>query len=235
MVYLRDINKDKSLTQVLERLTNSIKTSIHCIKIGEIISFDKSDQTASVKVLHVIDNNYNLYSDKVIEYPVLQKVPVVVLQGGGANITFPIKAGDQCLLLFCDYMIDSWWITGETKSSIVPRKHDIADPIALVGVSASPKAIQGYSDYLHLQYNANSDIVIGEQIDVNNENINLNGATKVSETLEVEKDVTAKANVDVTETLTAKALNATTAASGSFVSADNKTVTVVNGIVTAIQ
>jgi len=235
MVYLRDINKDKSLTQVLERLTNSIKTSIHCIKIGEIISFDKTDQTASVKVLHIIDNNYNLYSDKVIEYPVLQKVPVVVLQGGGANITFPIKAGDQCLLLFCDYMIDAWWMTGEAKSSIVPRKHDIADPIALVGVSASPKAIQGYSDYLHLQYNANSDIVIGEQIDVNNENINLNGATKVSETLEVEKDVTAKANVDVTETVTAKVLNATTAANGTFLTVDNKTVTVVNGIVTAIQ
>lgn len=234
MVYLRDINKDKSLTQVLERLTNSIKTSIHCIKIGEIISFDKTDQTASVKVLHIIDNNYNLYSDKIIEYPVLQKVPVVVLQGGGANITFPINVGDQCLLLFCDYMIDSWWMTGEAKSSIVPRKHDIADPIALVGVSASPKAIQDYSDYLHLQYNANSDIVIGEQIDVNNANINLNGATKVSETLTVEKDVTAKANVDVTETLTAKELNATTAATGGFVSFDGKAVTVVNGIVTKI-
>lgn len=235
MVYLRDINKDKSLTQVLERLTNSIKTSIHCVKIGEIVSFDKLEQTASVKVLHVIDNNYNLYLDKEIEYPVLQKVPVVILQGGGANITFPIKTGDQCLLLFCDYMIDSWWITGGAKPSIVPRKHDISDPIALVGLNASPKAIQNYSDYLHLQYNENSDIVIGEQIDVNNANINLNGATKVSETLEVEKDVTAKANVDVTETLTAKVLNATTAATGSFRSADNKTVTVVNGIVTAIQ
>ena len=153
----------------------------------------------------------------------LQKVPVVVLRGGGANITFPIKEGDQCLLLFCDYMIDSWWITGEAKSSIVPRKHDIADPIALVGISASPNVIQAYSDYLHLQYNENSDIVIGEQIDVNNETINLNGATKVSKTLEV------------VEGVTAKALNATTAASGSFRSADNKTVTVVNGIVTAIQ
>ena len=61
MTYLRDINKDKSLTQVLERLTNSIKTSIHCIKIGEIVSFDKSDQTVSVKVLHKMDGNYNLY------------------------------------------------------------------------------------------------------------------------------------------------------------------------------
>lgn len=234
-MYLRDINKDKSLTQVLERLTSSIKTALNCVKIGEIVSFDKTDQTVTVKVLHIEDNNYDLYLDKEIEYPLLQKVPVVILQGGGSKITLPIKAGDQCVLLFCDYMIDAWWVSGESKPSIVPRKHDISDSIAIVGLQALTRVIKDYSDYLHLQYNPNSDIVIGEQIDVNNETINLNGATKVSETLEVEKDVTAKANVDVTETLTAKQLNATEAASGSFVTVDNKTVTVVNGIVTAIQ
>ena len=235
MVYLKDINKDKSLTQVLERLTNSIKTSIHCIKIGEIVSFDKSDQTASVRVLHIVDNNYDLYMGKPLEYPLLQKVPVVILQGGGANITFPIKAGDQCLLLFCDFMIDAWWISGEKKSSIVPRKHDISDAIALVGVNATPKAIQDYSDYLHLKYDEKSDIVIGKNIDVNNDNIHLNGATQVKETLEVKKDGTFKKDVNVEQTLTAKELNATQAASGSFGTADSKTVTVVNGIITKIQ
>lgn len=235
MVYLKDINKDKSLTQVLERLTNSIKTSIHCIKIGEIVSFDKTDQTASVRVLHIVDNNYDLYMKDTLEYPLLQKVPVVVLQGGGANITFPIKSGDQCLLLFCDFMIDAWWISGEKKSSIVPRKHDISDAIALVGVNATPKAIQDYSDYLHLKYDEKSDIVIGKNIDVNNDNIHLNGATQVKETLEVKKDGTFKKDVNVEQTLTAKELNATMAATGSFRTADNKTVTVVNGIVTVIQ
>lgn len=229
MTNLRDINRDKSLTQVLERLTNSIKTSIHCIKIGEIISFDKTEQTASVRVLHTMDGNYSLYIENEIEYPILQKVPVVVLQGGGASITFPIKAGDQCLLLFCDYMIDSWWITGEAKPSIVPRKHDIADPIAIVGINATPKAIHNYSDYLHLKYNENSDIVIGEQIDVNNETINLNGNTNVSEDLTVAK------NASITQTATALELHATSAASGSFATADNKTVTVVDGIIVSIQ
>lgn len=229
------INDNKTFSQFAEAITRKIAIAMNCMKIGEIVSFDKNDQTATIKVLHRWDNNYNTDLTETVDYPVLQKVPVVVLQGGGSVITFPIKAGDQCLLLFCDYMIDNWWISGSVGASDFPRKHDLSDAIAIVGLQALPKAIQNYSDYLHLQYNENSDIVIGEQIDVNNENINLNGATKVSETLEVEKDVTAKANVDVTETLTAKQLNATTAASGSFVTVDNKTVTVVNGIVTAIQ
>lgn len=229
------INENKTFSQFAESILRNVSVTMNCLKIGEIVSFDKTDQTATVKVLHRMDENYDLELDKTVDYPVLGKVPVVVLQGGGSRITFPIRSGDQCLLLFCDYMLDNWWISGNVSSSDFPRRHDISDAIAIVGLQALPKAIQDYSDYLHLQYNANSDIVIGEQIDVNNKNINLNGATKVSETLEVEKDVTAKANVDVTETLTAKALNATTAATGSFVTVDNKTVTVVNGIVTAIQ
>ena len=212
-------NMNKTLSQVIDSLKNSINVNIHCVKIGEIVSFDKTDQTASVKVLHVLDSNYDLYMDEgvTVEYPVLGKVPVVIMGGGGTYITHPIAPGDHCLLLFCDYMIDSWWATGEAKPSLFPRKHDISDPIAIVGLNPIPKAIQNYSDYLRLQYNENSSIVIGEQIDVNNATTNLNG------------------NVNVQETLTAKTLNATSAASGTFTTADSKTVTVVNGIITKIQ
>lgn len=206
-----NVNVNKSLTQVIAKLANSIKVSFNCIKIGEIVSFDKTDQTATVRVLHVIDGNYDIYMEETLEYPLLEKVPVVIMGGGGTYITHPIKAGDQCLLLFCDYMMDAWWVTGEKKSSIVPRKHDISDAIALVGLNASPNAIQGYSDYLKLHYSENSSIVIGdEQIDVNNAQINLNG------------------------NVTAPTLNATQAATNTFTTVDKKTVTVVNGIVVSI-
>jgi len=234
MTNLKDVNADKSLSQVLEKLTNSIKVSMNCVKIGEIVSFDKTDQTATVRVLHIDDENYNIYSNGTLEYPLIGKVPVVIMSGGGTYVSHPIKAGDQCLLLFCDYMIDSWWVSGEAKPSIVPRKHDLSDAIAIVGLNATPKAIQEYSDYLRLHYSAESSIVIGEQIDVNNEKINLNGDTKNTGTLEVEKDVTMQANATVAQDLTALSLNATSAATGTFVSADNKTITVVNGIVTVI-
>ena len=234
MANLNDVNTNKSLSQVLSKLANSIKVSFNCIKIGEIVSFDKTDQTVSVKVLHIMDENYNTYMDQELEYPIIEKVPLVIMGGGGTYISHPINVGDQCLLLFCDYMIDSWWVTGEAKPSIVPRKHDLSDAIAIVGLNATPNAIQEYSDYLRLHYSAESSIVIGEQIDVNNETINLNGNTKNTGTMDVEKDVTMGANATVAESLTATTLNATSAASGSFVSADNKTVTVVNGIVTGI-
>ena len=215
-MYLRDINKDKSLTQVLERLTSSIKTSLNCVKIGEIVSFDKTDQTVTVKVLHIEDNNYDLYLDKEIEYPLLQKVPVIVLQGGGSKITFPIKAGDQCLLLFCDYMIDGWWVSGESKPSIVPRKHDISDAIAIVGLQAITKAIQDYSDYLHLQYNEKSSIVVGNTIKLDNAIVETTG------------------DVDVGGIVTAKSVQPADGYSG-VVYTGTQFLTFANGILVSIQ
>ena len=229
------INDNKTFSQFAEAIMDTISTTMHCIKIGRIVSFDKTDQTASVQILHRQDQNYDLNLSEEVDYPVLGKVPVVILQGGTSHITFPINVGDQCLVLFCDYMIDNWWVSGDVSTSDFPRRHNLSDAIAIVGLNALPRAIQDYSDYLHLQYNQNSSIVIGNNIDVNNDNIHLNGATKVKETLDVEKDATFKKDVGVTHTLTAKELNATNAASGSFATADNKTVTVVNGIVTAIQ
>ena len=229
MVNLYSINNDKTLSQMLSEVVNSIRVSLNCVKIGQIVEFNKTNQTAKVQVLHIQDENYNTRMEEELEYPLLGDVPVVVMGGGGTYISHPIKAGDQCLLLFCDYMIDNWWVTGEAKPSIVPRKHDLSDAIAIVGLNAIPNAIQNYSDYLRLHYNENSSIVIGEQIDVNNETINLNGNTTNSGTLDVVGNVTGEADI------TAQTLNAMTAASGSFVSSDNKTVTVVNGIVTAIS
>ena len=234
MANLRSINNDKTLQQVFAEFSNSIKVWFHCIKIGEILEFNKKNQTAKVRVLHIMDENYNTNLEGELQYPLLGDVPVVIMGGGGTYISHPIKAGDQCLLLFCDYMIDNWWLTGEAKPSIVPRKHDISDAIAIVGLNATPNAIKEYSDYLRLHYSENSSIVIGEQIDVNNETINLNGNTTNSGTMTVKKDVTMEGNATVANDLTALSLNATSAASGSFVSADSKTVTVVNGIVTSI-
>ena len=216
------INDEKTFAQFAESIMRNIAMTMNCVKIGEIVSFDKTDQTATVRILHRIDENYSTGLKETYDYPLLGKVPVVILQGGGAHITFPIIPGDQCLIVFCDYMIDNWWVSGDVSSSDFPRKHDLSDAIAFVGLNALPRVIQNYSDYLHLQYNQNSSIVIGEQIDVNNPVINLNGTTNVSK------------DVNVVQKVTAAQIAAGNGASGTFTSSDGKTITIVEGVVTGI-
>lgn len=215
-------NTEKSLTELLDYCFSTFSSILNCVKIGEIVSFDKQKQTASVKILHKAKDDYYDINKKLIDYPLLQNVPCVVMGGGTSYITHPITTGDQCVLLFNDFMKDYWQNTGETRQSDFDRKHDISDAIAIVGLKALPKAIQNYSDYLELHYSDISSIILGNTIEVNNETINLNGNTNVT------------GNETVSGVITAPTLNATSAANGTFVSADNKTITVVNGIVTSI-
>lgn len=215
-------NTEKSLTELLDYCFSTFSSVLNCVKIGEIVSFDKQKQTASVKILHKAKDDYYDINKKLIDYPLLQNVPCVIMGGGTSYITHPITAGDQCVLLFNDFMKDYWQNTGETRQSDFDRKHDISDAIAIVGLKALPKAIQNYSDYLELHYLDISSIIVGNTIEVNNATINLNGNTNVT------------GDETVSGVITAPTLNATSAANGTFVSADNKTVTVVNGIVTSI-
>lgn len=204
------INPRKTLHQLLDKLKDNISSYTNCIKIGQIESFNSANQTAIVSIQHK-KSRKDSYGNRVLtDYPVLAEVPVVVLGGGNSRITFPISKGDQCLVLFNDFELDQWWASNEPRPSEFRREHDISDGIALVGVHSLVNLIQGYSNYVDLHYSDDSNIIIGDTVEVNNSAINLNGMT------------------------TADDLHSKTGATGSFVSLDNKTVTVVDGIITAI-
>lgn len=204
------VNPKKTLRQLLDKVKDNISAYTNCIKVGQVESFNPTNQTVSVTIQHK-QSRTDAYGNRVLfDYPVLKDLPVVVLGGGGSHITFPISKGDQCLVLFNDYEIDQWWVSKEPRPSEFRREHDISDGFALVGVHSLVDLIQGYSNYLDLHYSDTSNIIIGETVEVNNSDINLNGKTTASD------------------------LHSQTGATGAFISQDNKTVTVVDGIITSI-
>lgn len=220
-----DINSNKTMYQMLSSTLNSFSVALNCIKIGQIISFNKSEQTANVQIMHKQTNSYNVYQKELVEYPVLEKVPVVMLGGSSSYITHPVTAGDQCLLLFSDYMIDSWWATGQANPSDFPRKHDISDAIAIVGLRALPNALQDYSDFLKLAYD------FANYIEVRNNSIKLQTNTvQCSQDLNVTRNVTAS-TVDAE-------LHDKRGVSGVFsdtgVGSSGLSITIEDGIITAI-
>lgn len=200
----------KSLTEVLQSWFSNFSDSFCSVKIGRITGVDYTNQTVNVQILGKMKDYKDPKVMKLRDYPLLQQVPFIVLGGGNSRLTFPISIGDNCLLLFCDYEIDRWWDTGEANPATYDRKHDISDAFALVGVHSMVDLIQGYSNYVRLQYSSSSGITIGEKIELQN------------------------AETEATGKFTATELHATTAATGTFRSADNKTITVKDGIITVI-
>lgn len=215
-------NSNKSMTNVLDEGFHTFLQNLNCVKIGRIESFDMATQTASVKIMHKYVNENNITTTELLEYPLLENVPVVILGGGTARITFPITLGDSCLILFNDYELDNWYNTEEPNPSTFPRKHDLSDAIAIVGLKSSISAIQDYSNYLQLYYNENSNITIGESVSINNEQTNISGNLTVNQAIVGNTTATAE-------------LHSTHGATGTFTNVSGQTLTIVDGIITNIS
>lgn len=219
-------NNNKSLLNLFEEMTSVIFSTLNCVKIGEIQSFDTMTQTASVKILSKKVNEYNLNERELVDYTLLEQVPVVFPKGGSSYISYPVSVGDNCLLLFCDFELDGWWISGEARPSNFPRRHDLSDAIAFVGINSTVSLIQNFSNFLMLYYAANSFIEIGEQINITNSQVNVNGNLTVTQAI-------------VGNTTTTSELHDSRGVSGTFTDtgsgASGMTLTITDGIITGIS
>lgn len=204
-------------------LVNAIKTDIFktlsCVKVGIIQSYDVTTQTASIQIASKWHNPYST-EDELKDYPLLQQVPVIDL-GGSSYIHVPVNIGDECIVLFNDYMLDSWYNTGQAQPVQIFRRHDWSDGIALVGIRSLNKLIKNLTNFLHLHYSDSSYIVVGDTVEVVNEQTNVSGK------LSVVGDITGQAKA------TAE-IHSTNGATGSFSNAAGQTLTIVDGIITKI-
>jgi len=121
---------------------------------GKILEFDPVKQVAKIQIQREQYNNtlHSLYEE--YEFPILQDVPVQFPQGGGYCLTFPVTAGDNCLIDFCDKGISHWLYEGKDKigtySTGLPkseyfRSYNINDAVAMVGYNPIPKAIPSFN------------------------------------------------------------------------------------------
>ena len=128
-----------TLASLLELHRKGTLRQINCHKLGEIVSFDSTTQTAEVKIKMSF-----LLNGEIKEYPILLDCPCIVLSGGQGTLTLPITAGDSCLVLFNDCDMDNWYASGQTMTPRTDRLHDFSDAIALVGLRNKQNQLSGY-------------------------------------------------------------------------------------------
>lgn len=116
-------------------LSNSLRVALP----GIIESFDPETVTCIVApaIKGVITASDG--STRSVSYPLLVDVPVVFPRGGGCTLTFPIKNGDECLVIFADRAIDFWWQNGETQEPVNARQHSLSDAFVIPGPQSQVK------------------------------------------------------------------------------------------------
>ncbi|GHU37512.1 hypothetical protein FACS1894105_09770 [Clostridia bacterium] len=124
-------------TEFVEQVKKSISEQIdgiHTALPGKIVKFDKDKCEAEIMPYGKLEKPDGTF----IDYPKINEVTVMFPQGSwrNASIVFPIKSGDECLLIISEYTLDTWRRTGEESSNDL--KFDLTNAICLPGMFSKP-------------------------------------------------------------------------------------------------
>lgn len=131
--------------QSLERQMNGRLARVWTALPGIIQSFNAVQQTVVVQpAVRAVVFNVNGQPTN-LALPLLMDCPVQFPGGGGYTLTFPVAAGDECLVVFSSRCIDAWWQSGGVQNQAVLRMHDLSDGFALLGFRSVPRALSAVS------------------------------------------------------------------------------------------
>ncbi|BEL75359.1 Gp138 family membrane-puncturing spike protein [Serratia marcescens] len=126
-------------------LTDDIMSNLRVALPGIIQSFDPETVTCVVQPAVKGYESDDAGKKSSLSLPLMVDIPVIFPRGGGITLTFPVKAGDECLLVFADRCIDFWWQNGGVQEPVDGRMHDLSDAFAIVGPQSQAQKISGVS------------------------------------------------------------------------------------------
>lgn len=213
--------KNPSVANLAENINQGISNrlkDLHTSMPGIVQSFDAAKQTASVQpaIRRVFVTRQGI--EEVLEakdLPVLINVPVQFPRGGGFSLTFPVKKGDECLLVFTERSLDNWHKFGGVRDPGARRFHSLSDATVFVGISSIPNKVPSY-DSVNTQLKkddgtATVSINADSSIDVNaDSNVNItSGADIVGECVNLTANASGAVDVTAGSACTVTAANIT--------------------------
>lgn len=99
-----------------------------------VVSYDATKRTVSLQptIQAQIQNAEGTWTNASL--PVLEDCPVVFPGGGGFELTFPIAAGDEGIVVFASRCIDAWWQNSGVQPQAELRMHDLSDGMFIPGM-----------------------------------------------------------------------------------------------------
>ena len=138
------MSRSPTLSEVINAAVAAGGARLRVSMPGRIESFDAAKQLAVVKPL--LKNTFDAEdgTPTVETIPVIHDVPVQFPGGGGFASTWPVSAGDPCLLVFSDRSLDRWISNGGDVDPQTVGRHELSDAVAILGVRSSPGALADF-------------------------------------------------------------------------------------------
>ena len=132
---------DRDLEEYVRAAFDDLKAGLWTAMPGIVKSVDMAKQRCSVQISIKSIQKDEKGNFKQVALPLLQDVPLQFPGGGGAALTFPVKPGDETLVVFSSRSPDSWQQNGgENNAPIDAATHSLSGGFALMGFRSDPKA-----------------------------------------------------------------------------------------------
>lgn len=125
------------LSSVLKTAMDSAGINVRVAIPGIVQSWNADEQTVTVQPAIREKVSFG-GAGQEMNIPVLTDVPVVMPRAGGYSLLMVPKKGDECLVVFGDMCMDSWWQSGGIQSQADSRRHDLSDGFAILGCWSQP-------------------------------------------------------------------------------------------------
>ncbi len=133
-------------------LLRAARMDIHTALPGIIQAFDAARMTCSVQIAIRGAIVQPSGQAQAVDLPLLVDCPVVFPGGGGYVLTYPLKAGDECLVVFSERCIDAWWQSGGVQAAAEYRLHDLSDGFVIPGPRSQPHVVTGSVDMIGAEF-----------------------------------------------------------------------------------
>lgn len=179
---------------------DAIRARIHTAMPGVITAWNPDNMTCDVQpaIQYQIRRGQKWVWT---ELPLLIMCPVHFPAGGGVTMTFPIKPGDECLIVIAERCIDAWWQNGGIQVQAEIRMQNLSDGFVIPKVWSQPNKLEAISTNSAQVRTTDGScfIELKEGGDVNittTQNVTVNAALNV--TVIAGKDATVHAGQDLT-------------------------------------
>ena len=202
-VNFQNFKNTPDLVQVLKVFEKSIKYSLNCVRVGIIESYNEYTQIAQVNLVNKLMLSQNYDGSQVSKDYAPLFCKVWFFGWGDIRITHPVLKGQECIVLFSDRELESWYINGGVNPLKYTRNHDFSDGIAIVGLTSKINIKENAKTSLtslDLFYNLTSIILsdTGAVINGNtiiNGDIVFNGNLQVNGTISATGDITSEGDI----------------------------------------
>lgn len=135
----------EDFTEMLNAALAAFRSELWTSAPGIVQSFDAATQTCSVQLSIRSLARQQAGAVESLALPLLVDCPVQFPAGGNCTLTFPVKSGDECLVVFAARSVDGWWQSGGVQEQAETRTHSLSDGFVLLGFRSQPRALSGVS------------------------------------------------------------------------------------------